>query len=887
MPFPSKELTTTTQREELPLLVLLPLIITIIVGFIAWYGLRSVKHTVQEHIAHDVQNTLKAAQAGLHLWRGEQAHEVQSWADLPEVRAAITTLARRTAVGEVTTQSLLQSKELQQLRILLGPFTQKKQHIGFVAFDQSGLQIAALLDKPVGKHNLSQQSDFVKKALTGETVVSIPFPSTIVMPNLTDMWERNQPTMFAAAPVRDETGVIIGALGFRLRPNLGFSEILQTFQNGETGKTYAFNAEGLMLSESRFLPHLKQTGLLPADTETAILNVHIRDPGPNLLDGLKAPIPPEQHPLTRMAASAVTGQTDLDLKGYRDYRGISVIGTWIWLEHYGFGLASEMDISEAYDSLDEIRIIFFGIIGLLISGSIISGGVFLKERRESRERKLAELVMRRYEQVVSGSDGFLAFIDTEYKYRAINTPYLKAFGKTGEEILGKTGETLFGAEVFDTVIKPAQTQCLNGEYVTCESWENFPARGRRCLDVHYIPFKESDNSVTGIIVAVRDITERKQMEQQLRYAQFAMDQTDDSVYWVGKDAQILYANKAACTKLGYTHDELISLTVFDINPNLLKEDWPNLWRNIREHHSLLFESQHRTKDGSVFPIEINVTHLDYEGQSYNYSVVRDITERKKHEQQLLESEARYRTLNEELEQRVNKRTEELQFANKELEAFSYSVSHDLRAPLRAINGFGKALLDDYGHKLNVEGQHYLTMIREQAQTMGTLIDDLLNFSRLSRKDMNLATIDMTMLFRDVFQTAETQQDHDRILQINIGSLSPAQGDRSLLTHAIENLVTNALKFTSGKSTTVIDVNSRIEGSEVVYSIKDNGVGFNMAYVDKLFVVFQRLHSQEEFEGTGVGLALVQRIIRRHGGRVWAEGKVNEGATFYFALPSSE
>jgi light-regulated signal transduction histidine kinase (bacteriophytochrome) len=263
--------------------------------------------------------------------------------------------------------------------------------------------------------------------------------------------------------------------------------------------------------------------------------------------------------------------------------------------------------------------------------------------------------------------------------------------------------------------------------------------------------------------------------------------------------------------------------------------------------------------------------LDLYGQPLFHCIYRDITELKQAEAEISELNAM-----------LQRRALELEAINKELEAFSYSVSHDLRAPLRSIDGFSQALLEDYFEKLDGEGRDYLQRIRRASQHMGQLIDDLLNLSRVARNEMHQDLVDLSELVREIASDLQTARG-DRIVKFIIEDGVTVKGDARLLRILLENLIGNAWKFTAKRSEPIIQFGVIQYEGKAAYFIRDNGAGFDMTYADKLFGAFQRLHTQVEFPGTGIGLAIVYRIVQRHGGKVWAEGEAGKGATFYFTL----
>ncbi len=391
-------------------------------------------------------------------------------------------------------------------------------------------------------------------------------------------------------------------------------------------------------------------------------------------------------------------------------------------------------------------------------------------------------------------------------------------------------------------------------------------------------------SFESAVFGIRDVSGRRKAETALRESEEKYRRLVEffpDIIFIHRNGRVVFVNQTAVHAFRVPSAEAIvgkSVTSF-VHPDYQALVRDRVARVAESKTQLpILEEKFVRSDGTPLDVEVTAIPFVVDGEAAVIGVARDITERKK-------AEAEIRRLNSELERRVKERTAQLEAANTELEAFAYSVSHDLRAPLRSIEGFGQALQEDYAPVLDEQGLDHLQRIRSASKRMGHLIDDLLNLSRLTRGEIHPQSVDLTAVARTILEELR-RVEPDRTVECLLPEKLPVWGDERLMHAVLENLLGNAWKFTSRRNHARIElgVAPAAEGETVLF-IRDNGAGFSMEHIDKLFHAFQRLHTIQEFPGNGIGLATVQRIIHRHGGRVWAEGEVEKGATFYFTLPA--
>ncbi|MES2378883.1 MAG: PAS domain S-box protein [Bacteroidota bacterium] len=502
--------------------------------------------------------------------------------------------------------------------------------------------------------------------------------------------------------------------------------------------------------------------------------------------------------------------------------------------------------------------------------------IILERRVAENTEKIIANELRFRKLIENSNDGISLFNDKlEVIYRS----------NSAERIIGWTNEERIGHEVDDIIhpddrlkVKELFAEVLhNPGMPVASTYRSKRKQGNYIwIEATYTNWLHDEN-IRAIVCNFKDITQRILAEDELKHKndqiENILDSITDGFIALDKDFCYTYANKRIGEMLNRDPDDLIGKYVWTEFPDAVNSETYNAFNKAAS------KKQYVISEDYYAPLNLWQENHIYPSAGGGLSVfIRDISARKK-------AELEIHQLNESLEKKVAERTLQLEAANKELESFSYSVSHDLRAPLRAVNGYAMMLKEEFGDKMGDEGNRVMNTIMTNARLMGQLIDDLLAFSRLGRKAMVSMRIDMNALVRVCIDEVLAHQP--KHYEMTVSKLPACDGDLNLLRQVLLNLIGNAVKYSSKIAHPVIEIGTIKENDNRVYYIKDNGVGFDMKYSPKLFGVFQRLHSAQEFEGTGVGLALSKRIINKHGGTIWAESAVGEGATFYFSLPKKK
>jgi len=469
--------------------------------------------------------------------------------------------------------------------------------------------------------------------------------------------------------------------------------------------------------------------------------------------------------------------------------------------------------------------------------------------------------------IVADADGML---------RIVNEQAQKLFGYERDELLGQPVEMLLPSRfrkghpgLRSAYVEAASSRPMGAGrelFGLRKDGVEFP------IEIGLNPFPTPDGLL--VLAAVIDISERKQVEEHLR---LIIDAAPNAKVLVDTGGRITLVNAEAERLFGYTRDELLDQPVDALLPERFRRGHAGMRASYLDAPSTRAMGAGRDlyglrKDGGEVPIEIGLGPIDTPKGQFVLASIIDITERKHAEGLRLASAG------------VLAHNAELEALNNELESFSYSVSHDLRAPVRAINGFARMLQKRHAGGLDAEGKRLLDVVQNESTRMGVLIDDILELSRLGRQEIRITRLDMSALVREVVREHSARAEPSNAV-FELEALPPASGDLVQFQRVWDNLVSNALKYSRNSRPPTIRIWGELDGENVVYHVADNGVGFDMKYANKLFGVFSRLHASEEFAGTGVGLAIVYRVIMRHRGRIWADAAVDRGATFSFSLPS--
>ncbi len=850
-------------RGHLSLATIIAVAIILAAGWMSYLKVETeIKRELKDSLFTVLDNSHKAVKS----WSTETQREVMTWANIP----AIKDLTRRLLELPPNRSSLINSPLQEELRQAISPFLTGKNYFGFFIIGPDNLNYASLRDENIALTNLlTKQETFLKRVWSGETALSLPMISDVPLLGITGKLQSGEPTMFVGAPIRDETNTIIAVLTFRINPATNFSEILQRARIGKTGETYAFNKAGKLISESRFDDQLRNIGVISSE-QRGILNVRVQDPGRNLIEARKVPRDLNMRPLTLMAASAVSGESDHNLEGYNDYRGVPVIGAWLWDEELDYGIATEIDVTEAFGILGIIRGVLIGFSGVSATLMIFLTAVFFRGRRN------LEVSEQQQRDLLNNTSSVIYIKDMDGKYLFINRKYEELFNISNEEIKGKTDYDLFPEEMADA-FRANDLEAAKMD-TPQETEELVPQEdGNHTYISVKFPLKTSSGDNYAVCGISTDITERKKIEKALlkteAQLEISIESISDGFALFDANDKFVFANTAyRKTHFEIPDDKLTTMTFEDIVRHLAAKGFygndPDEIESFVKKRLAYFRGdkpfEYCAENGRWYDVH------EYKTSDGGVALVRsDTTDRRQLEEQF-------------------RRTHKMEAVGQ----LTGGIAHDFNNILGIVMGNLEIIEQMVKGDEKISGR-VATALRG-ARRGAELTRKLLGFSSRESHEAVTASVNEIVHSMDELLTKSLTVavgiEHN--LADDLWSVKADPGD---LQDAILNLALNAhdampdggiLKIET--SNNVLDENyvkrnpgSRV-GEFVMLSLSDNGEGMSEKVKERVLEPF--FSTKEEGRGSGLGLSMVYGFVQRSEGHIHICSELGKGTTVSLYLP---
>jgi len=862
----------------------------------AWASLESIKRRSQGDMHRVLQAVMNGTRDGLASWVDEHGRKIARLALHP----TLVNIAGQQLDNHQKTALLFGSSALVQLRGFFEEHRDLIGHLGYFVIAPDGTTLGSMRDTNLGTENLiwKHRPDLFERVLNGEILLVPPIPSDVPLPGAKPIGSTEKPsTMFFMAPIRGDTGEVIAVLAQRFNPHGTFSRIPRLGRVGKGGETYFFDRQGLLLSESRYPAQLIRSGLMPEKSQS-ILTVGLRNPGRNLLETGAAPVPQDELPMTVMAQSATAGGDGFNVDGYRNYLGVTVIGVWSWIDAHGLGIATEIDANQAYGAFRQTRltIVLLLSITIFLSLSYTSVSLYMGKRAavalKGINEQLEDTVRARTDALRKSEAHFRSLVTNipGAVYRCALDEHWTMYYMSDriQDICGYPASDFFEnrSRTFASLIvqedQEAVESIVRGGVTRCEPY----AIEYRILhsdgSVRWVheegrAMRDESDAVTHLDGFIMDISERKEKDKFLRFATYALENTADAAYWVESETGRLYfVNRAACEHLRYGREELLALTVHDIDALLPKERWSQFKMALTEKGTMSFETQHRSRDGSLHPVEITVSTVDFEGGGYFVAFARDISGRKKAEAEIVAAK------------------EAAEAASKAKSLFLANMSHEIRTPMNAILGYSQLMQRD--RDLSQDHKKSLKIINRSGEYLLDLINDVLEMSKIEagRIEVVLQSFDLHGLLDDLERMFRVPAEAKGLsLSFSYSGDLPryVRSDEGKVRQVLINLLGNAVKFTKAgfiSLSALSESNRENRAFHLSFAVQDCGFGIAPGDHEKIFGAFDQTDTGRGNEGgTGLGLAISRQYARLLGGDIGVESELGEGSTFSFYIQAEE